>query len=191
MTLDVPLPPALAASFEYIGTAPVSDFTLKLFEQKNGTPTCASVYPDGQDGNRAPDLTQGPYSAGQQARVAVLPGQAAVGTQKWVVQFVAPATGAPVASGCAEVTATYNQVAQAYVYILDLPRHFIGDFGVQTRVDLVAGAEGTTAGTVLSAITSACRARPSSSIVIILLRDPGRRPTVTCRRARASPTAAG
>lgn len=172
VTLEVPPAPALAASFEYLGNAPVTEFSLRLFEQKNGTPTCASVYPDGQDGNRTPDVTRGPFTLGQQARVAELPGLAQVYQQKWVVQFIAPPTGAPVAAGCVEVTATYQQTAQAYVYVLDLPRHFVGDYGAQTRLDIVGGAEGTTAGTVLSTLTDLFT-RPGHFIVTTACRNPG------------------
>ena len=153
VTLEVPPAPALAVSFEYLGNAPVADFKLKAFEQKGGTPTCASIYPDAQDGARVPEVTQGPYGHGQQARVATLPGLDQAGSQKWVVQVVAPADAAPVASGCMEVTAERGQTATAYIYVLDLPRRFIGDFGAQTRLDIVGGAEGTAAGSVLTVLT--------------------------------------
>lgn len=173
VTIEVPPLPALAASFEYLGNTPVTEFTLKLFLQKDGAPSCASVYPDGQDGNRTPDLTRGPYTRGQQARIAELPGQAQVFQQKWVVQFVAPPSpGDPVASGCVEVTADYGNIAQAYVYVLDLPRHFTGDFGAQTRLDIVGGAEGSVAGTILSTLTDLFT-QPGHLIVKTACQDPG------------------
>lgn len=178
ITLDVPPPPALAVSFEYLGQTGVVDFKLKAFKQENGQPTCASVYPDGQDGDLEPTFTQGPYAVGQQARVKELPGLAQVGQQKWVVQMVAPHDGDPVASGCAEVTADYNVTATALLYLLDLPRHFAGEYSGMTRLDIVGGATGT-AGTVLEVITdlftqpghllvtSACRNPPDGVLATI------------------------
>ncbi|MCC6624366.1 MAG: Ig-like domain-containing protein [Deltaproteobacteria bacterium] len=170
VTLEVAPAPDLAASFEYLGNTPAADFKLKLFEKQAGGPSCASIYPDSRDGNRAPDLTQGPYLLGQQARVATLPGLAAAGTQTWLVQFVAPADGAPVASGCVEVVAQRGTTATAYVYVLDLPRRFQGDFGAVTRLDIVGGAEGTGAGTFLSTLTELFT-RPGRLIVTSACRD--------------------
>jgi len=178
VTLDVPPPPAMAVSFQYLGVAGVAEFQLQAFLQTNGAPTCASVYPDGVDGHLTPTFSQGPYVVGQQARVHELPGLAQVGQQTWVVRVVAPAEDEPVASGCAEVTATYNQTAGAQVYVLDLPRHFAGTFGGSTRLDIIDGATGT-AGTILQSltelftrpghllVTSACASPPDGVLATI------------------------
>ncbi len=157
ITYDAPAEPDLAASFEYVGQASFVGFELRLFEQRDGTPSCASVHPDA-GASIAPTLTLGPLEAGTQARVATLPGLATAGTQRWVVQFVGPwpdpanpaASRVPLAVGCVDgVVATAGQTATALVYVLDLPKHFRGVYQTVTRLDSLSGGEGTAIGDVL------------------------------------------
>lgn len=159
VTYEPPPHPDLVVSFEYLGQRPVAEFSLRLFKQTNGQPSCATVHPDAAPA--VAELTVGPAPVGQQIRVQTLPGLAQVPEgqdQRWVVQMVGPHSSdgqaSPLAVGCVDnIQATRGTTAQALVYILDLPPHFRGNFQTITRVDSLSGGEGTVIGDTLITLT--------------------------------------
>ena len=153
VTYAVPPTPVLLLSHEYVGQAGHSSFSVRLFEQKGGQPSCGSIHPDAGGTPPTPDLTLGPYGFGQQARLMDLPGLAEAGEQRWTAQFVGPADGPVVrAVGCVQdIHVTAGGTAAELVYILDLPPRFRGSYRAETRMDLVSGTSGAF-GNVVSAI---------------------------------------
>ncbi len=156
--------PDLAVGFEYRGRGPVSEFSLRAWKQTDAAPGCAAVHPDVR-GAPAPDVEAGPFRIGTQAKVDTLPGLAADGQQRWTVMLVGDAGGHPYASGCVEnVEAVAGATAEAWIYILDLPLNFRGDFEVVTRVDTLSGGTGTPIGNTLVTLTELFT-RPGGLIV--------------------------
>ncbi len=152
ITFDAPPQPDLAASFDYLGSRPVAEFSLRLYKMTDGQPSCAAVHPDAPA--IEPTLVAGPYMENQQARIQTLPGLGTDGEQRWTVQFIGPAATdgptPPLAVGCVDnVVAKLGTTAQALVYVLDLPPHFRGTFQSITRIDTLSGGEGTTIGNML------------------------------------------
>jgi hypothetical protein len=171
VTYETPPSPDLVTSFEYLGQLPLAAFELRLFQQREGT-SCASVHPDAPP--IRPDLVLGPFERGVQARVDTLPGLAAAGQQRWVIQYVGPESseGLPLAVGCVDgVEARAGQTASALVYVTDLPRHFRGTFTTTTRLDTLSGGEGTAIGDVMLTLSEILTA-PGTLLVTWACRNP-------------------